>query len=169
MYIRHARIDDRNALLNIFDSARRFMKASGNPNQWIAGYPSCELITRDIVQDNCYVLENEEKAVTATFCFLPGPDPTYARIYDGAWLNDRPYGVIHRLASDGTQKGVAAACIAWCSARCLNLRADTHRDNVVMQHLLKKNGFVRCGTILAANGTPRIAFQRVVPDEAKTV
>ena len=163
MKIRPARIDDRDAILNIFDSARRFMQATGNPNQWIDGYPSCELITRDIVQENCYAMENEEASVVATFCFLPGPDPTYARIFDGAWLNDRPYGVIHRLASDGTQKGVAAACFAWSSERLPELRADTHRDNLVMQHLLKKYGFVPCGTILSANGTPRLAFQRSLP------
>lgn len=163
MYIRNARIDDRDTLLHIFDSARRFMQATGNPHQWIDGYPSCELITRDIAQGHCYVLEDETAGVTATFSFLPGPDPTYARIYDGAWPNDRPYGVIHRLASDGAIKGVAALCFDWCAARCTDLRADTHQDNRVMQHLLKKNGFVPCGTIISANGTPRIAFQRSLP------
>lgn len=32
--------------------------------------------------------------------FIPGPDPTYARIYDGKWLSDSPYNVImHHVLS----------------------------------------------------------------------
>lgn len=47
--------------------------------------------------------------------------------------------------------------------RGLPLRADTHADNKVMQHLLEKNGFVRCGNITLADGTSRIAYHCTVP------
>jgi len=30
-----------------------------------------------------------------------------------------------------------------------------------MQHLLEKNGFVRCGRIFVANGSSRIAYHKV--------
>ena len=30
-----------------------------------------------------------------------------------------------------------------------------------MQHILEKNGFVSCGTIYVADGSPRIAYQKV--------
>ena len=30
-----------------------------------------------------------------------------------------------------------------------------------MQHLLEKNGFTRCGIIHVADGTPRIAYQKL--------
>ena len=30
----------------------------------------------------------------------------------------------------------------------------------IMQNLLEKHGFIRCGIIYVANGTPRIAYQR---------
>ena len=36
-----------------------------------------------------------------------GDDPTYQQIYEGTWLNNEPYGVIHRLATNGKQKGVS--------------------------------------------------------------
>ena len=88
-----------------------------------------------------------------------GEDPTYRHIYDGAWLNDEPYGVIHRMATSGKQKGVSEACINWCFQRCGNIRVDTHRDNKVMQHILTKHGFQRCGIIYVKNGTERIAYQ----------
>lgn len=91
-----------------------------------------------------------------------GVDPTYQVIEDGAWLNDTlPYGTIHRLASSGKSKGVASAVIEWCLEHCQSLRADTHADNQIMQHLLEKNGFTRCGIIHVADGTPRIAYQKL--------
>ena len=89
-------------------------------------------------------------------------DPTYAKIEDGQWLNDEvPYGTIHRLASAGDRRGVASEVIAWCLEHCESLRADTHADNKIMQHLLEKNGFVRCGIIHVEDGTPRVAYQKL--------
>ena len=91
--------------------------------------------------------ESPEKRTVGTFCFVPSPDPNYAHNEDGAWLDDKPYHVIHRIASDGSEKGIFQACINWCTSRDSNLRADTHADNKVMQHLLEQNGFIRCGII----------------------
>lgn len=42
--------------------------------------------------------------MVGTFCFIVGEDPTYAVIDNGKWLNDAPYGVIHRMASNGKRK-----------------------------------------------------------------
>ena len=158
--IRPATFTDLDRLMEIFEAARRFMESTGNPNQWINGYPQRELIAEEINQRHCYVCQNEEGKTIGTFCFVPSPDPNYACIEDGAWLNDAPYHVIHRLASDGSEKGIFKACIDWCALQDTNLRADTHADNKVMQHLLEKNGFIRCGIIYVSNGTPRIAYQR---------
>ena len=35
---------------------------------------------------------DREGQVVGVFCFIEGEDPNYARIEDGVWLNDRPYG-----------------------------------------------------------------------------
>jgi RimJ/RimL family protein N-acetyltransferase len=45
-------------------------------------------------------------------------------------------------------------------AQIPNIRIDTHRDNAIMQHLLEKNGFVKCGIIYVEDGSPRIAYQK---------
>ena len=127
-------------IMGIFDHARKFMRENGNPYQWTDGYPSEELMETEIRQGHCFVCENETDGVVATFCFSVGNDPTYSHI-EGKWLNEAPYGVIHRLASNGKAKGIARQCIAWCFARHHNLRADTHADNLIMQNLLKTNGF----------------------------
>lgn len=159
--IRLAVLDDLDRIMEIFEIAKGFMKQTGNPNQWINGYPQRDFIRDEINAGHCWVCLNEDDAVIATFCFIPGPDCTYAHISEGAWLADCPYHVIHRLASDGSCHGIAQACINWCEMHSDSLRADTHADNKVMQHLLEKNGFLRCGIIQVANGTSRIAYQRL--------
>ena len=158
---RGARRSDLDAIMQIYARARQEMAASGNPTQWGTSFPPQDLIEEDIDTNRLFVyLHNGE--MEAVFAFVLGPDPTYAKIEDGQWLNDAlPYGTIHRLASSGKSKGVASAVIEWCAARGLPLRADTHADNKIMQHLLEKNGFPRCGIIHVADGTPRIAYQRL--------
>ncbi|MBO5026775.1 MAG: GNAT family N-acetyltransferase [Bacteroidaceae bacterium] len=161
--IRKASVSDLERIMEIFCSARKFMVSSGNPSQWINGYPQQELIAKEIEQEHCYVCVTSNQTISGTFCLLPSPDPTYNKIYDGKWLNDEPYHVIHRLASDGSVKGIGKLCIDWCFSKCGNLRMDTHEDNHIMQSLAKRCGFVKCGIVHVANGTSRIAYQRIAP------
>lgn len=158
MQIRLSRPEDIPAMLGIYEEARAFMRETGNPNQWADGYPAEELLRTDIERKNSYVVEEQDQII-ATFAFILGDDPTYARIDDGAWLNQEPYGTIHRLASRQGTHGIAQFCFDWCKNQIRDLRADTYQDNVIMQHLLEKNGFIRCGIIYLANGSPRIAYQ----------
>ncbi len=158
MNIRAANEHDLPRLMDIFAQAKAFMRAHGNPHQWEDGYPSEDLMREEIRRGHCFVVETPADGPVATFCFSVGEDPTYARI-EGRWLNDEPYGVIHRLASNGKTGGVARQCIAWCAARADNLRADTHADNLVMQRLLLANGFQPCG-IIYTRESPRLAYQK---------
>ena len=158
---RGARRADLDAILKIYARARQAMADSGNPTQWGDHFPPQELLEEDIDSNRLFLyLVNGE--LEGVFAFILGPDPTYARIEDGKWLNDTlPYGTIHRLASAGKRKGVASAVIEWCLEHCQSLRADTHTDNQIMQHLLEENGFTRCGIIHVEDGTPRIAYQKM--------
>ena len=92
---------------------------------------------------------------------IPGEDPTY-EVIQGAWLNDRPYCAVHRVASRGEVPGVATQILTWCLEFCGNVRIDTHDDNLPMQRVLEKNGFVHCGRIWIEDGSPRIAYQKSV-------
>ena len=90
----------------------------GNPHQWgDEGYPKAELLSEDIRQNRSYVcVENGD--IVGTFCYFIGTEPSYREIREGGWLSDRPYGVLHRLASDGRVRGVASATVDWCLAQC---------------------------------------------------
>lgn len=156
--IRKATESDMNEILAVYEYARETMVKRGNPTQWGNTYPEKKLLEDDIKKGWLYVLtENDE--VHAAFAFIGGNDPTYDYIEGGAWPNDRPYMTIHRIGSDGKVKNVFDTCIAYCKDICANLRIDTHEKNVVMQHLIEKNGFTRCGIIYIDDGTPRIAYQ----------
>ena len=99
--------------------------------------------------------------IAAVFYFAKEEDPTYVKIYDGAWLNDKDYAVVHRIASSGVVKGAGSFCMNWASEQYHDLKIDTHADNYVMQNMLKKCGFIQCGTIYLEDGEPRIGFQKV--------
>ena len=156
--IRPARPEDMPTLLTIYAAARLFMANTGNPNQWPEGHPSAQMLSADIAAGNLYV-EEWEGVPHAAFAFIMGEDPTYGYIEDGTWLSKEPYGTIHRLASDGAVPGFFTRCVAFCREQTTHLRVDTHHDNRVMQHLAEKEGFVRCGIIYLANGSPRIAYE----------
>ena len=159
MDIRPTRLEDLKSVMKIYAEARQFMGENGNPTQWVNGYPTLEMVTGDIDDKSSYVCVEDEE-VLGVFRFTIGIDPTYLQIYEGCWLDDALYGVVHRIASASRKKGVASYCLTWCLEQCGNIRIDTHRDNYIMQSLLLKNGYTRCGIIYLENGDERIAFQK---------
>ena len=164
MEIRKSTEQDFDRMMEIYAYARQFMAEHGNPNQWGPNHwPPEELIHKDIASGDSYVCTHEG-SVVGTFYFVVGKDiePTYRTIVDGAWLNDGPYGVVHRVAGDGSVRGIGAACIQWAFDQCGHIRIDTHGDNKVMQNLLTKLGFTRCGTIyVEQDDYPRFAYEKV--------
>ena len=101
--------------------------------------------------------------VVGYFAFLPSPEPTYARIYEGKWLDDeRPYHVVHRIGSYPHAHGIFCGIMDYCFSKDYNIRIDTHRDNHIMQHCISKYGFTYCGIIYLANGDERLAYQRIL-------
>lgn len=163
MEIRHTTENDLPEVMGIYAYARRFMAVHGNPRQWgPTNWPPEGLIRADIASGSSYVCVHEGKIV-GTFFFAQGEDvePTYADIEDGAWLEGGPYGVVHRIAGDGSVRGIGSFCIDWAFAQCGHLRMDTHGDNQVMQNLLRKKGFAHCGTIyVREDHDPRLAYEK---------
>jgi RimJ/RimL family protein N-acetyltransferase len=158
MTIRKTTMSDLEALIEIYAEAREFMRENGNPDQWKDGYPPRDVIERDISTGGARVCVENGK-ITAAFYFAVERDPTYEKI-DGAWLDDGPYGVVHRVARRRAAKGAGEFILNWCFERCGNIRIDTHKDNAPMRKLLEKSGFEYCGIIRILNGSERMAFQR---------
>ncbi|MBQ6165428.1 MAG: N-acetyltransferase [Clostridia bacterium] len=158
MEIRKAIPGDLDAIMRVYGIAQEFMIRSGNPTQWGHSYPTEELLSADIADGACYVT-TQDGAVHAVFVLCFGGEPTYRVIENGAWPNDLPYVTIHRIASDGIVHGVFRAAADYSASLCDHIRVDTHADNRVMQRRIEAYGFVKCGTIYVADGSPRIAYQ----------
>ena len=122
-------------------ASRQIMKESGNPTQWTDNHPSRETIEEDVERGDCYVIskrgeddatdsadkgdatDNADSMIVGSFVFRDGPDPSYANIYDGAWIDDTlPYHVIHRVMSLPDAHGIFAEIINFCFQHSKNIR-----------------------------------------------
>ena len=167
LFVRKATAEDLDRIMDIYASAREFMKRTGNPNQWGSSYPPKELIREDIRRGICRAV-CDETGIHGVFALLEEADPSYGHIENGKWPDDDPYVTIHRIAGDGSVRGVFACAVSYCKKLAKNVRIDTHAENKVMQRHIESNGFAKCGIIYLANGSPRIAYQwSVSPAEDK--
>ncbi len=162
MTIRKAQLPDLKQIMAVLDAARLIMRSDGNTSQWINGYPSEEIIRNDIENGYGYVVV--DVFIVSYFAFIPSPEPTYAKIYDGQWLDDTlPYHVVHRIGSTPTSHGIFKTILDWCFANDpnRNIKIDTHRDNRIMQHCILSYGFTYCGIIYLTSGDERLAYQKI--------
>lgn len=175
MNIRATTPKDIDAVMAIIEEARGTIAALGI-DQWQNGSPNLAMVTQDMALGQGRVVTDDDGAIIGTFALIYTGEPTYDRIYDGAWRGaDRAddgsvaYIAIHRVAVSVAQRGrgVSTAIIGYAEeyARILgktSLRIDTHEGNVVMRRMLEKNGFVHCGTIYLQNGDARVAYEKVL-------
>ncbi len=155
-------------LEEIYRGAQEFMKMNGNATQWGTHYPQKSLLESDILSGKSYVIR-EGGTILATFYLAFGPDPTYTTIDGPGWLNEDLYGTLHRVAinMETDHKGLGTLCLETAEKLALkqgvhNLRIDTHADNIPMQKCIDKNGYTYCGIITVADGSTRLAYQKII-------
>ncbi|MDR0922103.1 MAG: hypothetical protein LBM95_06965 [Lactobacillales bacterium] len=91
------------SIMEIIQQPKVALMEQGIP-QWQNGYPNETDFQKDINnQTNYSLLVGDEIIATATL--LEVPEPTYERIYDGAWQPSTHYATIHRLALKNSAKG----------------------------------------------------------------
>lgn len=158
---------DIKSIMKIIDEAKIYFKEN-NINQWQDGYPNAKVIEEDIKNECSYVLLKDSNIIGTSVIDFNGEE-TYNEIYEGTWLSDGEYAVIHRIAIDNGYKGLGIASEIIKNAEILcrenrvrNIRVDTHKDNKSMQRLLKKNGFTYCGIIYLEDRSERVAFEKII-------
>lgn len=166
--IRRSKDTDVDLLMPIFDEARGTIASLGI-DQWQNGYPSRDVIERDVRRGQSYLAEVNGE-VEGTFVLIDDGEPTYDRIYDGRWLTGNGYDnyvAIHRVAISVKCRGsgLSGRILEYAAdyAKMLgrdSLRIDTHEGNKVMRRMLEKNGFVYCGIIYLSSGEKRVAYEK---------
>lgn len=160
--IRKAQSEDIDTIMAFVEQSRSVMRRNGNDAQWGNGYPGEIDIRQDIANGIGHIIEQNGTA-KGYFALLTTPEPTYSYIEGGQWLdNTTPYGTLHRLCSDGTTHGMAQAAFSYSEQHCTTLRADTHRLNHTMLHILQQRGYSRCGVVYMEDGSPREAYQKML-------
>lgn len=175
LYLRRAKLTDLDAIMNIIEEARHFLKKDGSP-QWQDGHPDREQITADISREISWVLMvNDQVAGTAALQLTP--EPSYQTIHHGQWSHPHsPYATIHRVALSSNYRGQGLAKFLFSNLITVghlqgrsNFRLDTHEKNKRMQKLAQELGFVRCGEINVDDkiDPKRIAFELNLNDGYK--
>ena len=168
MKVRPASKADIGDILGCVRRIKREYFEANNIDQWGEGYPSREIFAADVEKKALYVLHMGEVLI-GFGSFIVGADPTYAEI-EGAWLTEGDnYLVVHRLGinPDWHGMGMGTALMGLADKICevkkiTSIRVDTHEDNISMQKLLEKCGFIKCGVIRLENGDPRLAYEKVL-------
>ncbi|MGL5540530.1 MAG: GNAT family N-acetyltransferase [Erysipelotrichaceae bacterium] len=161
--IRRATLEDVTTIVAMIEEAKAFLKSNGVP-QWQADYPNAQTVRQDILAHQSYVWE-EAGEVVGSMMLSFEKEVTYDVVYQGAWRQEGPYAVIHRLVVADCAKGKGVSGKLFAAAKALSLdhevhmiRIDTHEVNHAMQRTLQKNGFVCIGTIHLIDHEPRLAF-----------
>ncbi len=172
MILRKTTYSDIHAVMDIIHTAQHSLRDMG-VNQWQNNYPNEVVITNDINKGNAYVLL-DENIIIATAVISFETEPNYDKIYEGQWLTDTKYAVVHRLAVADNYKrsGIASLFMDMIRDFCLefgicSIKIDTHRDNLPMKNMLFKKGYKYCGIIYLGNrfencDAERLAFELVI-------
>ncbi|BFK82118.1 GNAT family N-acetyltransferase [Clostridium baratii] len=166
MKLRKSVNEDINNIMQIIDEAKEALKEQGI-DQWQNGYPNADVIRNDILNNDSYVfIKNNEIVATSVVSFAG--EKTYDKIYDGSWISNDEFAVIHRIAISNKYKGtgIASEIIKMIENICLDknvhsIKVDTHEFNMPMQKLLKKNDFKYCGVIYLEDKSKRVAFEKI--------
>lgn len=159
--------EDIDSIMNIIKQAQSYFKKNG-VDQWQNNYPNIEVIDNDIRSGNSYVLLKDKKVVATVAISFSG-EKTYEHIYEGAWISNDEYAVVHRVAVDNNHKGLglASQVLKDIEELCINknvrsIKVDTHECNLSMQKLLRKNKFEYCGLIYLEDNSNRLAFEKTI-------
>lgn len=165
MKFRKGKKSDLKKIIEMVNQAKEYFKLN-NINQWQNGYPCFETILNDIENGCNYVLEKEGIIVASTAVMF-GREETYDKIYEGKWLTNEDYTVIHRIVVDNKFKGLGLASkildeveVISKKKNIYSIKIDTHKDNLSMQNFIYKNNFKYCGRIILKDGQERVAFEK---------
>lgn len=152
--IRIANMADANSIQEVLEDAKELFRKDGS-DQWqdLDNYPNIETTKTDISKGQMYVFE-EDNQILGCIVLSKEVEKAYDVIYNGSWLLNDKYYVIHRLSvrKNSYKKGIAKDLINYVTLLTKedgvhSIKVDTKKENIRMLTLLKKLGFKEVGII----------------------
>ena len=160
-----AKLEELNACYDIIEQGREFQKEQGFV-QWTDEYPNIHAIESDIKNSKGFVIK-VDGIIAGYMCVNFDGEEAYANIR-GKWHTDEKYAVVHRMAFDRKFRGTGLAYKTFDMIEnfCVRngvyaVRADTDFPNKRMQHILEKQGYAVCGTVVFQGGD-KMAYDKVL-------
>ena len=102
-------------------------------------------------------------------CAITYREEDYHHLYEGKWLTDLPYVVMHRVAIKKKYKGKGLGKKLFevfidvaKKEGYRSLRIDTHEGNLPMRHIITSFGFIYCGKAILTPDKDRMVFEKVL-------
>jgi len=167
MELRLSEIKDIENIIKIINKGKEKLK-NENIDQWQGEYPNKDVIMEDIEKGYSYVLELDGEIIGTAAVSLDGEE-TYNKIYEGKWISEEPYGVVHRFCVNLDLKLERKGSKLFNKIEELlvtkgikSIKIDTHEENKSMRKTLLNNGFIYCGIIYVNNGEKRVAYEKII-------
>ena len=166
-HYRKAKIEDIDEIMIAVEDARALLKEEGN-GQWQFGYPNRDDFINDINNGDLFVVLAKDNEI-ASVCAITGYEEAYMHMYEGKWLTDYDYLVMHRVAvkakfrGQGFGKALFELFIEEGKKRGIkSLRIDTHKNNSLLIHLFDLYGFIYCGKAILPPDKDRVMYEKVL-------
>ena len=168
-FYRKAVLKDVDQVMEAVEFSRELLRLQGN-GQWQDGYPNRNDFINDINNGRLFVVPDiNNPKIIAGVCALTYREEDYHHLYEGQWLTDLPYMVMHRVAvkkeyqHQGYGKKLFELFIKQAELEGYHsLRIDTHAGNTVMRHLIESFGFIYCGKAILTPNKDRMVFEKVL-------
>ncbi len=164
--------DDLKDIIDIITEAKGIMKEMDIPQWQNPSYPTIEDLKEDLNDNSLYILKKNDELIGTASIFIRDNlrnEDNYQTIFEGKWLNEEAYVVIHRCAIRNKERGNNYINLLFNYATKVakdnninNLRIDTHEKNGPMNRAIKKFGFLYCGKVIMLDGTERLAYQYII-------
>ena len=172
---RKAEESDLDNIIEIINYAKESLKKR-KIDQWQGEYPSREDFLKDIANDECYVVLNDDE-IAAVFVLSTKKESAYDKITDGKWYSDSmDYCVIHRCSVSEKYRGTGMSSEMFRCAEneCIKkgykcIRVDTHKKNKPMQRLLLDSNYKYRGNLILdtepGHDSARQGYEKIIKNK----
>jgi len=173
--VRKINVSETYQAYSIIENGRDILRRDGC-SQWQDGNPDLNRIKKYIRQGQLFGVFIDDVLCLVGAIICGEIESSYKYLYSGEWqLYTSEYVTIHALAVKKGCEGHGLSnyffdFVITMARNCekhniKSIRLDTHPDNMRMQHLIKKRGFVYCGIVYLdylETNRKRLAFELVL-------